>query len=559
MVDATPAADLPSAAGMPASADHPPRVSLPPTADPALSGAALRPGRVRSAIGWSYLLSAGRLGSSVAVTFLLAKLLGPTEFGLLAMATVFITVAQTIIQQGLVAAIVQRDRLTPEHLDAAFVVLVLAGLGIGLLTAAASPLWALLNRAPELTTICIALSPLVLLQGLSIVPEAVLRRELQFRAIAIRTLLAAVLSGAVGVILAFAGAGIWALVAQQLVNAAAGLVVLWLVCPWRPSRRPKLGAIRDLWAFSAHSANAGLGLMLSSKVDIIFTGLFFGPVATGIYRLAARLPDMMVDVTVRSIQQVALPSLSRRQRDRAGFAAHLNELQHLGAIAGLPVLGVLAATADPLVELLGSQWAGTAVPLRLLCLFGAVNVYGVLLGPALQAIGQPGKLAAILWTRGALGVVTLAGVGTLMTGRGDLAGATAVALAGVAMQTVVTGLSVWVCVRRAAGASVAAFLTPTVPAVLAAVAATLTPLATDRLGATDLAPWLGVLVLGASSALLGGVLLWATDARLRRLVLTRLRPTSPASPAPLPPLPPLPPLLIMRLSCVRALPGPITS
>jgi PST family polysaccharide transporter len=479
-------------------------------------------GRVRSAIGWSYLLTAGRISSSIIVTFLLAKLLGPGEFGLVAMAMVFITIAQTVIQQGLVSAIVQRDTLTAEHLDAAFGVLMLAGLGVGLLTAATSPLWALVNRAPELTVVCIVLSPLVLVQGLAIVPEAILRRELRFRAVAIRTLLAAVVSGVVGVTLALAGAGVWALVGQQLVNAVVGLVVVWLVCPWRPSRRPRLGAIRELWAFSAHSANAGLGVLLSSKADIIFTGIFFGPVATGIYRLAARLPDMLVDVTVRSLQQVALPSLSRLQQDRRRFAAHLAQLQHLGAVAGLPVLGVLAATANSLVAFLGPQWAGTEVPLRLLCLYGAVNVYGVLLGPALQAIGQPGKLAAITWTRGLLGVATLAAIGTLLTGQHPMTQATAVALAGIAMQLIVNSLAVWATVHRTAGVSVPRFLAPTLPAALAAAAGALVPLATDRLGIAGLDPLVRVLVLGATAGLVAGIVLWSTDQPLRRMVLARL-------------------------------------
>ncbi|MFD0823109.1 lipopolysaccharide biosynthesis protein, partial [Micromonospora zhanjiangensis] len=371
-----------------------------------------RAGRVSAALGWSYVLIGGKVGASLVVTFVLARLLGPTAYGLLAMAMVFITVAQVLIQQGLVSAIVQRDRLTDEHLDAAFGVLVIAGVGVGLLAAAASPLWALVNRQPALTPVCLALTPMVVLQGLAIVPEAVLRRELRFRAVAVRTLVAAVLSGAARVVLALAGAGVRALVVQQLVTAVTSLVVLWVACPWRPSRRPRLGAIRELWAYSAHSANAGLAMLLSAKAELIFTGLFFGPVATGIYRLAARLPDMLVDVTVRSIQQVSLPSLSRLQSDRAAFAAHLIELQHLGTAVGLPVLGVLAATAGPLVDLLGPQWAGSELPMRLLCLYGAANVYGLLLGPALQAIGRPAKLAAIAWTRGVLGVLTLAAVGT---------------------------------------------------------------------------------------------------------------------------------------------------
>ncbi|MBO4205220.1 lipopolysaccharide biosynthesis protein [Micromonospora echinofusca] len=475
--------------------------------------------RVRAAIGWSYLLTAGRVGSSILVTFLLARLLGPTEFGLLAMALVFITIAQTLIQQGLVSAIVQRDVLTPAHLDAAFGVLVLAGVGIGLLTAAASPLWALLNGTPGLTVICLALSPLVPVQALAIVPEALLRRELRFRAVAQRTLLAAVLSGIVGVALALAGAGVWALVGQQLVNGVVSMVVVWLVCPWRPGRRLRLGAIRELWAFSAHSASAGLGVLLSNRADVIVTGIFFGPVATGIYRLAARLPDLLVDVAVRSLQQVALPSLSRLQRDRAALAAHLTGLQHLGAVAGLPVLGILAATAGPLVALLGPQWAGTETPLRLLCLYGAVNVYGVLLGPALQAVGEPGRLAVITWLRAVLGVTVLVTLGLLLTGLDDIRQASAVALAGIGLQALVNALAIWLTVHRTVGAPVARFLAPTVPAALAATAtALLAPPLVDRLGLAALPPLAAIGLVGGGATLFTAALLAATDRRLRQLV-----------------------------------------
>jgi teichuronic acid exporter len=452
----------------------------------------------------------------------LAKLLGPSEFGVVAMATVFITVAQTILQQGLVSAIVQRDKLTPEHLDAAFGVMVISGFVVGGAAAALSPVWALVNREPQLTAVCLALSPLVLMQALTIVPEAVLRRELRFKSVAVRTLSASVVSGVVGVVLAVLGAGVWALVAQSLVNAFVGLVVLWTVCPWRPSGSMRLGAIRDLWKFSLHSANAGLGSMLSSKSDIIFTGLFFGPVATGIYRLAARLPDMLVDVTVRSLQQVALPSLSRLQHEREAFVRHLTTLQHLGALTGLPLLGVLVAAAGPLVDFLGPQWSGTEVPLALLCLYGALNAYGVLLGPALQAIGQPAKLAAILWTRGILGVVVFAGVGTLLHDSSAATQATAIALAAIAMQVMMNATSIWVTVSRAIGGSVPRFLAPTLPAVLAGAAAAAVPWALAALGLSVEPPLLALFCYAAIAGVVAGALLWVTDRRLRVLVRKKL-------------------------------------
>lgn len=479
------------------------------------------PQPVRTAIGWSYLLSAGRIGSTVLVTFLLARLLGPAEFGLVAMATVFVFIAQTVVQHGLFAALVQHDGLTREHLDAAFGVLLIGGTAASLLTAATSPLWALLNRAPGLTAVCLALSPLVLVQALTIVPEALLRRELRFRAVAVRTLAAAVFSGAVGVVLALAGAGVWALVGQQLSNGLINLVVLWAVCPWRPRRRLRLGAMRDLWGFSAHATNAGIAWLIGSRADLICAGAFFGPVAAGIYRVATRLPDMLVDVAVRSIQQVALPSLARLQTDRAAFGAQLVRLQHLGAVAGLPALGVLAALAGPLVALLGPEWTGTEAPLRVLCLYGALNVYTVLLGPALQAIGQPGRLAVLTWLRALLTVPALVAVGTLVTGGDPPDQAVAVALTGVVLQLVVGVLYLWVTVHRAARTPVRRFLAPTLPAVVATVAAALVPLGVDRLGLAAGPPLVSLLITGGAGAGVAAAVLWAADRRLRGFVLAR--------------------------------------
>lgn len=481
-------------------------------------------GRLGSAVFWSYALTAGRVGTTTLVTFGLAKLLGPAEFGIIAMAVLILGLAQLLLQQGLVSAIVQREELTDDHLDAAFFTLVLSGLGIGGLMAAVSPLWALVNREPQLTTVCLALAPLVPVQALSVVPEAVLRRGLQFRAIAIRTLVSAVVAGAVGIALAVAGAGVWALVAQQVLTGVVGGVILWSVCGWRPRWRVRgrIGAIRDLWRFSAHSANAGLALFLGGKADQLITGVFFGPVAVGIYRLALRLPEMLVDVAVRSLQQVALPALSRLQDDRAAFAARLAELQHLGAVAGLPLLGILAGSAQPLVAFLGPQWAGTDVALQLLCLYGAANVYGVLLGPALQAIGRPGRLAAIAWSRGAIGVTTFVAVGLAVTGRAPATQAAAIAVAAVAVQAVLTTASLR-ATRSALGNVRIRLFAPTLPAIAAALAAFGVPAALDRLGPAGLHPVLHLLLDAALASLTAVAVLWVTDRRLRTMVQHRLR------------------------------------
>lgn len=145
-------------------------------------------GRLRSAVFWSYALTAGRVGTTTVVLFVLARMLGPAAFGVVAIGVLVLNLAQVLLQQGMIAAIVQRDQLTDDHLDAAFLATVSAGLLTGAAMAGSAPLWAVLAGEPQLTTVCLALSPLVLVHALMVVPEAVLRRALQFRAIAVRTL-----------------------------------------------------------------------------------------------------------------------------------------------------------------------------------------------------------------------------------------------------------------------------------------------------------------------------------------------------------------------------------
>ena len=502
-------------------------------------------GTLRSAVIWSYALTAGRIGVTTVVTFVLAKLLGPTEFGVLAMALLVLGLAQMLLQDGVVAAIVQRDQLTEDHLEGALVAVLLAGLGFAALMAAVSPLWGLANRTPQLTTVCLALTPVVFLHATMLVPEAVLRRRMRFQAVALRTLASALAGGVAGIGLALAGAGVWALVAQQVVTAVTNAVVLWLISPWRPRRRPRLAGVRDLWRFSAHSTNAGLAVYLSNRADQLLTGLMFGPLAVGIYRLAIRLPEMVLDASARSLQQVSLPALSRLQHDRDAFAARLADLQHVGAVVALPALGLLAGLADPLVDFLGPQWAGAELPLRLLCCYAALAVYGVLLGPALQAAGHPGRLAALAWLRGLLGAAVFLGVGAAMTGRQAGVQAAAIATAAAATQLVVVTVTQQIT-RRTIGVK-PRLIRPTLPAVAAVVGAAGVPLALELAGVRVGPPLPHLLVAGAAGAVAAGILLWLFDRRLRAMVRRRLSrrggtpgggPAAPPTGAPVGPVPP---------------------
>lgn len=493
----------------------------PPPAEP--DGEEAPRKRLKSAIFWSYALTAGRLGTTTIVTFVLAHMLGPHAFGVVATALLFVMITQMLLQQTLLTTIIQREQLDDDHLDAGFWLVIIGSLGLTALAAGAAPLWASFNNQPEITTVCIALTPMILLQGLTVVPEAIMRRKMTFRPLAIRTLIATVLGGVVGIVMAFAGYQAWALVAQQLVTGVVGAVVLWGVTAWRPRWRLPRQAVKDLWGFSSQAALGGIGVFLAIRIDVLVLAKFFGPVAVGLYRIAQRLPDMLTEVTSRSLQQVSLPELARLQRKPAELGDRLAKMLHVSAVAGLPALGILAAVAKPLVAMLGPEWSPAGTGMQLLCIVGIVNVYGVLLGPALQAVGRPGINTALSWFQLVVGVTTFYFIGQWLNGsQDDRAQVAAIALGMSAVELSITILMMYITFVRVLKVDTWQILGPTVPAFIAGAAGFLVPFAVDRFDLVG-GPWVlkfvvyGVLATGISAGLL-----LALDGRTRGMVMRKL-------------------------------------
>ena len=165
------------------------------------------------ALKWAMVMNSGTRGIATAVTFLLAALLGPGDFGLVAVALIYIAFVRMLLEQGFITAIIQREQLDDEHLDSAFWLnvawcLILAG--VSFLTAG---WWADVNNMPDLEDVIHVLSILIVVEGLGIVQHALMERQLDFKRLALRSNLSVLLGGAAGVPLALAGAGVWALVA----------------------------------------------------------------------------------------------------------------------------------------------------------------------------------------------------------------------------------------------------------------------------------------------------------------------------------------------------------
>jgi PST family polysaccharide transporter len=330
--------------------------------------------RAVDAVVWTGIRNwGGQLGSFL-VFVVLARLLPPEAFGLVAYASVLIAFTQVLVNQGFALAIVQRERLEPEHLDTAFwtgMVLSLAVLAV--FAGLAAPI-ADLAGEPELEGLLPWLAAGVPLSALSAVHGALLQRELRFRPLALRTLVASAISGVAGIAMALSGFGVSSLVAQALVYAAVSVVVLWSAGDWRPGVRVSRTHFDDLFRFGINITGISLARFFAQRSDRLLIGYLLGPAELGIYTVAFRLIQSLADVVNGTLRQVAVPVFSKMQRNPEQVLRALYSATRTTSLISFPVFaGVAALSPELILVLFGSQWDASIPLMRVLAFYGIIH------------------------------------------------------------------------------------------------------------------------------------------------------------------------------------------
>jgi O-antigen/teichoic acid export membrane protein len=468
-----------------------------------------------NALKWSYVMDIGRQATTLLVTFILAGVLGPKPYGVVAMATVYIAFLQLLLAQGMLPAIIQRRNLKPEHTDAAFWMVLTLSLVLTGLTVPLSSWWADVNDTPQLGPVVLALSLVLPIEGLKVVQEALMRRDLNMRPLAVRTNASVITGAVVGVVLALVWRNVWALVVQQLVTAVVDVVVLWAYSNWRPRLGFKRWAAKDLLSFSVGSSFASLGVFANARADVLITGLFFGQTAVGLYRFASRLVDTAVSVTITSLQGASLPELSRNQHNPARFAERIVTVSRASSLLALPVLGILAGCAEPLMAAVGPEWQRAAGPLAVLCIMGAGQSMTVLVGPMLQALGKTNQLAALAWLNAALSAGAFVLAGTMLRDAEVGEQVLSMAWSRAALYGCAFLAMNLLILRHFTGVPVGQVLRAAVPSALAALAAAAVGFGVGAGLDGVLPPLLRLALAGGLSATTAGLIVYSTDPVVR--------------------------------------------
>lgn len=326
-------------------------------------------------------------------TVVLARLLTPAEFGLVAMVSAITGLGQAFADLGLSEATIQRKDITHEQVSALFWINGAIGLGLTLITASLAPVLARFYREPRLIGITLVMSLTFLIGGLRVQADALLKRQMRFSSLVVRDITSSAIAVCLAIVLAKQGLGYWALVALPLTLNLAQMALSWLMVNWKPGMPRREANVGSMIAFGGNVAASYVLLNVMRSADNILIGRYLGAAPLGLYSRAFNLMMMPINQLNLPVTSVAVPAFSRIQEDPERFARSYLRTVNLMIWISAPIVGFLFVAAEPVtVLILGNKWRGAAPVFQIL----AISALGQLLHASTLWLfvsrGQSGRL-----------------------------------------------------------------------------------------------------------------------------------------------------------------------
>jgi O-antigen/teichoic acid export membrane protein len=299
---------------------------------------------------------------TLASTMVLARLLTPQDFGLVAMVTTVIGFFRIFNDAGLSTATVQREGITHAQVSNLFWTNVTLGVTISLFLAIFSPVIAWFYQEPRLVRITLALCLTFLFTTAAVQHMALLKRQMRFKAIAfiqVSSMAAGILTGIGMALLKF---GSWSLVGMQLATPMLALLLTWSASRWRPQLPTRRSGTRSLLSFGANLTASSFLWSLARGSDSLLIGRFFGSAPLGLYSRAAALLNRPLEQAMGPLEAVFVPTFSRLQSQPERYRRMAFQVYDSMAIGSFPLAGMLLALAHPLtLVVLGPKWESAAM------------------------------------------------------------------------------------------------------------------------------------------------------------------------------------------------------
>jgi O-antigen/teichoic acid export membrane protein len=303
------------------------------------------------------------------VQIVLARLLEPAQFGLIGMLLIFIAVTQSIMDSGFGSALIQKKDADQTDSSSIFFFNLLLGVVLASILFLTAPLIAQFYLQPELIPITRVLSLTLVINAFSLVQTSLLAKKLDFKTQMKISFLAMIISGVIGIAMAYQGFGVWSLVAQLVSKSLFQAIFLWLFNDWRPSAAFSYLSLRSMFSFGSKLLISGLIDTTFNNIYQMFIGKVYSPADLGYYSKAKSVELTAIQATSSSLGQVLFPSMVHLQNDLDSLKKAYRKTIRLSLFLHFPLMIGLWAVADPLFRLLlTDKWAPSIPYFQILCI-----------------------------------------------------------------------------------------------------------------------------------------------------------------------------------------------
>lgn len=326
-------------------------------------------GQVIDSLIWKLMERGGVQGIQFILQLILARLLTPDDYGIIAIIAIFITIANVFVQSGFNTALIQNKETDEKDFSSVFYLSMLVALVLYVVLFFMSPIISRFYRVPELTKVIRVLSITLFFGAYNSIQNAVISKTMKFKKLFFSSSISVILSGSIGVVLAYLGFGVWALVAQQLINQFTIIIILSFIVDWHPKLIFSVERIKVLFGY-------GWKLLVSSLIDTFYMnirsliiGKIYHPAVLGFYNRGDQFPQIIVSNINGSIQSVMLPALSSEQENKVRVKNMVRRAIVTSSFIIFPMMIGLAVVAEPLVKiLLTDKWLPCVPFMQIFCI-----------------------------------------------------------------------------------------------------------------------------------------------------------------------------------------------
>lgn len=338
---------------------------------------------------WDFLGTLGTQGATFLISIVLARILMPEDYGLIGMAMVFVSFSQVFVDFGFSSGIIQKQDISDLACNSIFIINLCAGIFFTFLLILFSPQIANFYQRDELVSIVRSLSPIFILNALMLVQIAILKKQLDFKALTIRSLVAALIGGIIGIILALLDYGPHALVGQQITSGIISVILLWKISSWRPKLEFSFIEIKSIISFSSFLFFDRILASIFNQIDVLFVGKVFSPETLGFYTRANSLRNLVTKYSSTSLKKVFFPVLSKLQNEKERFQNIYFKALSAATFLSFLITGVLYVLGEEIIiGLFGQKWHPSVVLFQILILSICNRPVNILMLNALVSQGK---------------------------------------------------------------------------------------------------------------------------------------------------------------------------